>query len=122
MNGGRQLIDLYQKTVEDVKVTDSHSAGAFTLGLSPLFGACFFGDLIPNFSAAYPNIRITMIEDGANQPASRGRHRGLGRDPKDGPHADLWELSLFHPTQRSTAPQGPSAGSGGNTHGLPATG
>ena len=67
MNGGRQLIDLYQKTVEDVKVTDSHSAGAFTLGLSPLFGACFFGDLIPNFSAAYPNIRITMIEDGANK-------------------------------------------------------
>lgn len=24
MNGGRQLIDLYQKTVEDVKVTDSY--------------------------------------------------------------------------------------------------
>ena len=67
MNGGKQLVDLYQKTVEDVKVTDSHSAGAFTLGLSPLFGACFFGDLIPNFSAAYPNIRITMIEDGANK-------------------------------------------------------
>ena len=67
MNGGKQLIDLYQKTVEDVKVADSHSAGAFTLGLSPLFGACFFGDLIPNFSAAYPNIRITMIEDGANK-------------------------------------------------------
>lgn len=65
LEGGKQLIDIYQKTVEDVQITNAHSAGTFTLGLSPLFGACFFGDLIPSFSAAYPNIKINMIEDGA---------------------------------------------------------
>ena len=65
LEGSRQLMDIYQKTVEDVKITNEHSAGSFTLGLSPLFGACFFGDLIPSFSAAYPNIKINMIEDGA---------------------------------------------------------
>lgn len=65
LEGARQLMDVYQKTVEDVKITNEHSSGSFTLGLSPLFGACFFGDLIPSFSAAYPNIRIHMIEDGA---------------------------------------------------------
>lgn len=65
LEGSRQLMDIYQKTVEDVKITNAHSAGSFTLGLSPLFGACFFGDLIPSFSAAYPNIKINMIEDGA---------------------------------------------------------
>ncbi len=63
--GSRQLMEVYQRTIEDVKVSSSHSAGEFTLGLSPLFGACFFGDLIPSFSAAYPNIKINMIEDGA---------------------------------------------------------
>ena len=65
LEGSRQLMDIYQKTVEDVKITNARSAGSFTLGLSPLFGACFFGDLIPSFSAAYPNIKINMIEDGA---------------------------------------------------------
>lgn len=65
MDGARQLLDIYQKTVEDVRSADSGTSGSFTLGLSPLFGACFFGDLIPSFSAAYPNIRIHMIEDGA---------------------------------------------------------
>lgn len=65
LEGARQLMDVYQKTVEDVKITNEHSSGSFTLGLSPLFGACFFGDLIPSFSAAYPNIKIHMIEDGA---------------------------------------------------------
>lgn len=65
LEGARQLMDVYQKTVEDVKITNERSSGSFTLGLSPLFGTCFFGDLIPSFSAAYPNIKIHMIEDGA---------------------------------------------------------
>jgi DNA-binding transcriptional LysR family regulator len=67
LKGARELSDIYQKTVEDVRHTDSYSTGEFTFGLSPLFGACFFGDLIPGFSAAYPNIKINMIEDGANR-------------------------------------------------------
>lgn len=67
LDGAKQLLDLHQKTVEDVKASSAHSSGSFTLGLSPLFGACFFGDLIPNFSMAYPNIKINMIEDGANK-------------------------------------------------------
>lgn len=65
LKGSKQLLNIYQKTIEDVQVTNEQSAGAFTLGLSPLFGACFFGDLIPSFSDTYPNIKIDMIEDGA---------------------------------------------------------
>lgn len=67
LDGTKQMLELYRKTVEDVKTSISVSSGTFTLGLSPLFGACFFGDLIPSFSAAYPNIKINMIEDGANR-------------------------------------------------------
>lgn len=47
MNGARRLMDVYQQTVEDVRVMDHNTEGSFTLGLSPLFGACFFGDLLP---------------------------------------------------------------------------
>ncbi len=61
----RQLLELYQETVDEVKAAGHSGAGRFTLGLSPLFGACFFGDLIPNFSKEYPNIEIHIVEDGA---------------------------------------------------------
>ena len=52
MKGARRLMEAYQQTVEGVRVMDRNTEGAFTLGLSPLFGACFFGDLLPGFSAA----------------------------------------------------------------------
>lgn len=65
LDGARHLMDVYQQTVEDVKVTNKNRSGSFVFGLSPLFGACFFGDLIPGFAEAYPNIEIRMIEDGA---------------------------------------------------------
>lgn len=65
--GAAKLLEVYQETIENVKLSDYVGSGAVTLGLSPLFGACFFGDLIPSFSAAYPNIKINMIEDGANK-------------------------------------------------------
>ena len=61
----KQILDLYQETLDDMKTTNKNSSGKFTLGLSPLFGACFFGDLIPNLSMEYTNIEIKMIEDGA---------------------------------------------------------
>lgn len=67
MKGAVQLLDVYQKTVEDVMADNAETTGSFTLGLSPLFGACFFGDLIPNFSEIYPNIKINILEDGANK-------------------------------------------------------
>ena len=67
MNGARRLMDVYQQTVEDVRVMDHNTEGSFTLGLSPLFGACFFGNLLPGFAAAYPNIHIEIVEDGANR-------------------------------------------------------
>ena len=51
LEGGCRLMDVYQQTLEEVKASTKQSAGSFTLGLSPLFGACFFGDLIPSFSA-----------------------------------------------------------------------
>ena len=65
--GAAKLLEVYQETIENVKLSDYVGSGAVTLGLSPLFGACFFGDLIPSFSAAYPNIKINMLEDGANK-------------------------------------------------------
>lgn len=45
-----ELLEAYRKTVESVAGADG--AGAFNFGLSPLFGACFFGDLIPSFLKA----------------------------------------------------------------------
>ena len=60
-------MDVYQETVESVAEAGRAAAGSFTLGLSPLFGFCFFGGLIPNFAREYPNIQIRMIEDGANR-------------------------------------------------------
>lgn len=65
--GAEKLLELYQETLEQVTASSQTASGVITLGLSPLFGACFFGDLIPNFSKAYPNIKINMIEDGANK-------------------------------------------------------
>lgn len=65
--GAAKLLEVYQETIENVKLSDYVGSGAVTLWLSPLFGACFFGDLIPSFSAAYPNIKINMLEDGANK-------------------------------------------------------
>lgn len=67
MEGSRQLLDLYRKTLEDVREAGRENQGSFTLGLSPLFGACFFGGLLPSFHEQYPNIKISMIEDGANK-------------------------------------------------------
>lgn len=65
--GAAKLLEVYQETIENVKISDHVGSGVVTLGLSPLFGACFFGDLIPSFAAAYPDIKINMIEDGANK-------------------------------------------------------
>lgn len=65
--GAAKLLEVYQETVENVAHNDETSSGVVTLGLSPLFGACFFGDLLPGFSELYPNIKISMIEDGANK-------------------------------------------------------
>lgn len=67
MEGARQLLDIYQRTIEDVTAEDIGRSGSFTLGLSPLFGTCFFGDIIPNFASKYPNIKLNIIEDGANR-------------------------------------------------------
>ena len=65
LESSRHLLDAYQQTLEHVKSSRKSRSGSFILGLSPLFGACFFGDLIPKFNQEYPNIQITMIEDGA---------------------------------------------------------
>lgn len=65
--GAAKLLEVYQETIENVKLSDHVGSGVVTLGLSPLFGACFFGDLIPSFAAVYPDIKINMIEDGANK-------------------------------------------------------
>lgn len=65
--GGAQLLDQYRRTVEEVKAAERSDAGEFTLGLAPLFGTCFFGELIPNFLEAHPHIKVHIIEQGANK-------------------------------------------------------
>lgn len=67
MEGTLKIIETYQETVENVTNFSETSSGIVKLGLSPLFGACFFGDILPNFSEAYPNIKINIIEDGAKK-------------------------------------------------------
>lgn len=63
----RRLLEDYQETMENITAVKRAASGSFVLGLSPLFGFCFFGDLIPNFSQSYPDIRIKIVEDGANR-------------------------------------------------------
>ena len=65
--GAQKILETYQETVEAVTNFNEASSGVVTLGLSPLFGACFFGNILPSFSEAYPNIKINMIEDGAKK-------------------------------------------------------
>ena len=64
--GAEKILEDYQQTMENV-VNSSEITGKLTLGLSPLFGACFFGDLLPGFNQEYPGIKISMIEDGAEK-------------------------------------------------------
>ena len=45
----KQILDLYQETLDDMKTTNKNSSGKFTLGLSPLFG----GDY-PKFCVKLP--------------------------------------------------------------------
>lgn len=120
----KQILDLYQETLDDMKTTNKNSSGKFTLGLSPLFGACFFGDLIPNFSMEYPNIEIKMIEDGRlpHRPADRARRGGYRRHAQFQTPVLLCLLSFFHPEERGAASQEPPAGEGALRHGLPAPG
>lgn len=63
----RRLLNDYQQALDNVTAVSRAERGSFVLGLSPLFGSCFFGDLIPDFSRRYPNIQIHIIEDGANR-------------------------------------------------------
>lgn len=66
-NGADRILEAYQETLENVTSFNETSSGIVKLGLSPLFGACFFGNILPSFSEAYPNIRINMIEDGTKK-------------------------------------------------------
>ena len=65
--GASNILEAYHETLENVTKFNEASSGTVKLGLSPLFGACFFGNILPSFSEAYPNIRINMIEDGAKK-------------------------------------------------------
>lgn len=66
-SGAVKIMEAYQETLESVTNFDDATSGVVKLGLSPLFGACFFGNILPSFSEAYPNIKINMIEDGAKK-------------------------------------------------------
>lgn len=63
--GVERLMAVYQETIDSVTAAPHKVSGKLTLGLAPLFGACFFGDLIPDFCREYPNIELHMIEGGA---------------------------------------------------------
>ena len=45
LTGAKRLLDVYQETIENVTAISRAEKGSFVLGLSPLFGFCFFGDL-----------------------------------------------------------------------------
>lgn len=67
MEGASKIMETYQETVENVTNFSETSSGIVKLGLSPLFGTCFLGDILPDFSEAYPNIKINIIEDRAKK-------------------------------------------------------
>lgn len=61
------LLDLYQETVEDVKLTDSNSAGTITIGIPPIVGTIYLSELIIDFNTVYPNVKINIVEDGCQK-------------------------------------------------------
>lgn len=67
LNGAQHLMDVYQKTIDDVRHIDDASSGHVVLGLPPLIGSCYFTNLIPEFNANYPNIEVSIVEEGARK-------------------------------------------------------
>ncbi|MDD3164402.1 MAG: LysR family transcriptional regulator [Oscillospiraceae bacterium] len=61
----RDLMTVYQRTLDDVKHVNRSSKGNIRIGMPPLIGACFFGRLFPSFRKEYPNINLSIIEEGA---------------------------------------------------------
>lgn len=60
-----KLIDVYQQTIDDVQSINQRVQGQIRFGLPPLMGACFFGQIIPTFTKKYPDVEISIIEEGA---------------------------------------------------------
>lgn len=67
MAGANELMELHRKVLEQVRHTGENTPGHITLGLPPLIGSCFFNTLIPAFSRAYPNVGISIVEEGARK-------------------------------------------------------
>lgn len=63
LEDARELMQVYQRTLDNVKLGNQNMRGTIRLGLPPLFGACFFGNLIPTFMKRYPNIKIKIVEE-----------------------------------------------------------
>ena len=53
------------RSLDNVQQANKNIRGTVRLGLPPLMGACFFGDLIPSFYRDYPDIKVSIIEEGA---------------------------------------------------------
>lgn len=62
LSDARELMINYQKTLDDIKHIDSNFQGSIRFGIPPLFGACFFGNLIPQFIKEYPQIKVSIVE------------------------------------------------------------
>ena len=58
------LMSDYQKALDNVQRFKDNPTGQIRLGLPPLMGTCFFGDVLPSFARKYPNIKISIVEEG----------------------------------------------------------
>ena len=65
LENARNLVSMYQQTIDDVSHVNQKMHGVIRFGLPPLMGSCFFGQIIPSFSEKYPNVKIDIVEQGA---------------------------------------------------------
>ena len=61
----KELLELYQRTLDDIRRPQKQLRGKIRFGLPPLMGACFFGDILSGFSKECPGIQISIVEEGA---------------------------------------------------------
>ncbi len=65
LENSRNLVSLYQQTIDDVSHINQKTHGVIRFGLPPLMGSCFFSQIIPSFAEKYPNVKINIVEQGA---------------------------------------------------------
>lgn len=65
LENAKELMQVYQKTLESTQHVTRVTRGEVKMGIPPLMGTCFFGNIIPSFKKKYPNINVQITEEGA---------------------------------------------------------